>query len=86
MATHEKCPIAALVPREIPMDLKSWEPTVAQILAESNRQSTESGKQKVLMAWRAKLGNEPTALLPFQIDKVVREVRRRLDAASRNAA
>ena len=61
------------------MDLKHLEPTVAQMLAESNRQCNESAKQKVLMEWRAKLGNEPTSLKPFQIDEVVREVRRRLD-------
>jgi hypothetical protein len=36
-----------------------------------------------LIEWRAKLEKEPTQLPPFQIDELVREVRRRLDSASR---
>jgi hypothetical protein len=65
------------------MDLKKWEPTVEQILAESNQQRNESGKHKVLTEWRAKLEKEPTSLKPFQVDEVVREVRRRLDCRVR---
>jgi hypothetical protein len=61
------------------MDLRKWQPTVDQILAESNQQRNESGKHKVLTTWRAKLEQEPNVLKPFQIDQVVREVRRRLD-------
>ena len=65
------------------MDLRKWEPTVEQIVAESNLQKNESGKHRVLTAWRTKLEQEPTVLKPFQVDEVVREVRRRLDSASR---
>ena len=67
------------------MDLTKWEPTVQMIVEESNREPKESGKHKVLAAWRAKLEREPTVLKPFQIDEVVREVRRRVDSASRPA-
>ena len=38
---------------------------------------------RVLTEWRAKLEKEPTLLKPFQIDEIVREVRRRLSNASR---
>ncbi len=68
------------------MDLKKWEPIVQTIVEESNREPNESGKYKVLTTWRAKLGKEPTALQPFQIDAVVREVRRRMDSARRQAS
>ena len=68
------------------MDLKKWEPTVQTILEESNREPKESGKYKVLTAWRAKLEQEPNVLQPFQIDAVVREVRRRMDSGSRRAS
>lgn len=64
------------------MDIKKWEPTIEQILAESNLQPKESGKYKVLAAWRARLEKEPTVLKPYQIDEVVREVRRRIDRAA----
>ena len=36
--------------------------TIQQFADESNQQTTEAGKQKVLTAWRAKLGKEPTSL------------------------
>ena len=68
------------------MDLRKWEPIVEQILAEMHQQAGESGKQKVLTAWRAKLEKEPTLLQAFQIDLIVREVRRHLDVASRKSA
>ena len=35
------------------------------------------------MGWRAKLEKEPTLLQPYQIDEIVREVRRRLVNGSR---
>jgi hypothetical protein len=60
------------------MNLKSWEVTINQIVDESNQQPQEAGKQKVLFAWRAKLAMEPTSLRPFQIDQIVRDVRKKL--------
>jgi hypothetical protein len=60
------------------MNLHEWEPTISQIILETNHQPKESGQHKVLTAWRAKLEKEPTSLQPFQIDEIVREVRKRL--------
>ena len=64
------------------MNLQTWEATIQQIAAESNHEPKESGKHKVLTAWRAKLEKEPTSLPPFRIDEIVREVRKRLTKAS----
>ncbi len=62
------------------MNLLPWEATIQQIVSESNMESRESGKNKVLTVWRSKLEKEPSSLLPFQIDEIVREVRNRLMA------
>jgi hypothetical protein len=64
------------------MNLKDWETTIQQIADESNRELKEAGKQKTLTAWRARLEKEPTSLPPFQIDELVREVRKRLTVTS----
>jgi hypothetical protein len=66
------------IAKEMQMDLKDWEVTINQIADESNQQPRESGKLKVLFAWRAKLALAPTSLPPFQIDQIVREVRKKL--------
>ena len=63
------------------MRLEEWEVTVQEIIDECNRQQKEASK--VLIEWRAKLEKEPNLLEPFQIDKIVREVRRRLGNARR---
>ncbi len=63
------------------MALKEWETTIQQIVNESNRESKESGKQRLLVGWRAKLEKEPPHMSPHQIDEIVREVRRRLESA-----
>jgi hypothetical protein len=60
------------------MNLQKWEETISQMVRESNHEPKESGKHKVLTAWRVKLEEEPASLLPFQIDNIVREVRKRL--------
>jgi hypothetical protein len=60
------------------MNLKKWDETIHQIAVESNSELKESGQQKVLFAWRNKLAKEPTSLPPFQIDAIVREVRKKL--------
>jgi hypothetical protein len=65
------------------MNLKNWEVTIKQIADESNRESKESARHKILTAWRAKLEEEPTLLKPFQIDDIVREVRTRLNTVNR---
>ena len=64
------------------MNLKPWEATIHQIVADSN-QPKEADQQRILFAWRAKLEKEPTSLLPFQIDEIVREARKQLAVAGR---
>ncbi len=63
------------------MILKEWEPIIQQFADQSNHEVNEAGKRRVLVEWRAKLKNEPFHLSPHQIDEIVREVRRRLEAA-----
>ena len=65
------------------MNLKDWEVTIGQIADEASQEPRESGKQKILIAWRTKLEKEPTSLQPFQIDQIVWEVRKRLANVSR---
>ena len=62
------------------MNLQSWDATINRIAAEAIQ---EGGKDKVLIAWRGKLEEEPTSLPPFQIDEIVREVRKRISGVSR---
>ena len=59
------------------MNLLSWEETVSQIALEASQEPNEAGQFKVLTAWRTKLKAAPIALRSFQIDEIVREVRRR---------
>jgi hypothetical protein len=60
------------------MRLEEWEATIQKIVDECDHDRGRS--DRVLMEWRAKLEKEPTLLRPFQIDKIVREVRRRLSS------
>ena len=62
------------------MNLKPWEATIQQITDESGL--VPKGQQRVLTGWRTKLEKEPTSLEPFQIDEIVREVRKRLTTVS----
>ena len=65
------------------MNIQEWDSTINQIADESNQQPAEPGKQRVLVAWRAKLAREPASLPPFRIDQIVREVRKKLVPVSR---
>ena len=65
------------------MQLKEWEATIQQIADESNRETAEAGKNRVLTGWRSKLERQPTALKAFQIDEIVREARKRFVDAKR---
>jgi hypothetical protein len=65
------------------VQLQEREVIVQKIIEESNHEAKESGKHKVMAQWRSKLEQEPTSLPPYQIDVIVREVRRRLDSAGR---
>ncbi len=60
------------------MNLKPWESTIQQIVDAFSLAPKDSDQQKILIAWRAKLEKEPTSLPPFQIDEIVREVRKRI--------
>ena len=60
------------------MKMRDWESTIQNMLEESNRESKESGKHRVLTQWRAKLAQEPYRLPLYQIDEIVREYRNRL--------
>jgi len=62
------------------MRLEEWEATILKIIGDCNNE--QQRPDRVLMEWRAKLEKEPTLLKPFQIDIIVREVRRRLSNAS----
>lgn len=61
------------------MRLQEWEVTIQQIVDECNQVQKEGGENHILIRWRAKLEKEPTLLEPFQIDEIIREVRRRLN-------
>ena len=63
------------------MRLEEWEATILKITDDCNHDQRRP--DRVLSEWRAKLEKEPTLLRPSQIDEIVREVRRRLDNASR---
>ena len=59
------------------MRFKDWEVTIQKILDESAQEQKEAGKDRILTEWRVRLEKEPTCLQPYQIDEIVREVRRR---------
>jgi hypothetical protein len=67
------------------MKFNLWDVTIQQMIDESNHEPNESGKHRVLMDWRIKLGKEPHSLQPFQIDEIVREFRRRLMNVRQNS-
>ena len=68
--------------KEQSMKLHDWEQSIQQIIEESNHEPKESGKSRLLMEWRTKLTREPHLLQPYQIDEIVREVRKRLTSAN----
>ena len=65
------------------MRLEEWEVTIQEIVDECNHEQKGRGGDRILEKWRATLEEEPTALQPFQIDEIVREVRRRLSDVGR---
>lgn len=68
------------------MNFKTWEVFIQQIIEESNRETKEPGKMRVLTEWRRTLAKTPHLLQPFQIDEIVREVRRRLTTVPQHAS
>ena len=65
------------------MHLEDWEVTIQEIVDECVHEQDEMRDDRILMKRRAKLEKEPTLLEPFQIDEIIREVRRRLSKLSR---
>ncbi len=59
------------------MHIQDWEVTIQEIVDECKHEQKAMGENTILLKWRAKLEQEPTRLEPFQIDEIVREVRRR---------
>ncbi len=64
------------------MKFQDWEVTIQKMIEESNHEPKESGKYRALTEWRAKLAQEPHLLQPYQIDEIVREVRKRLTSVA----
>ena len=64
--------------KELSMRIQDWETTLKEIVDECKHEDKERSGNKILLKWRAKLEKEPHLLQPFQIDEIIREVRRRL--------
>ncbi len=62
------------------MHLREWEQTIQAITDECSQ--GQKRVDRILMAWRVKLEEEPNVLQPYQIDEIIREVRQRLDNPS----
>jgi hypothetical protein len=65
------------------MNLKAWEATIQHIADEFSLAPKDADQHRILTAWRTKLEKEPTSLEPFQIDEIVREVRKRMVVVNR---
>lgn len=65
------------------MGLEDFDVTIQTIIDELSYEQKEAGKRRVVTRWRTKLEQEPTRLPPYQIDHIMREVRRRLGNGSR---
>lgn len=61
-----------------PMNLKDWEARIQKIADEANHEPNERFRDRILIACRAKLTKEQPSLPRFQIDRIMREVRKRL--------
>lgn len=70
-----------ILKKEYPMRLEEWEATIQEIVDECKHE--KKGADTILTAWRAKLEKEPILLKPFEIGKIMREVRRRLNNVGR---
>ena len=62
------------------MRLEDWAVTIQKMTDECNHVQTTP--DRVLKQWRVKLEKEPTLLQPFEIDQIVRAVRRKLGNVS----
>jgi hypothetical protein len=64
------------------MNFKAWEATIQEMVSVANKETKDGGQHRILSAWRAKLEKAPTSLPPFEIDQIVREVRKRMTKVS----
>ncbi|NQV22877.1 MAG: hypothetical protein HQ518_00795 [Rhodopirellula sp.] len=62
------------------MRLEDWAVTIQKMTDECNHE--QATPNRVLWLWRVKLEKEPTLLQPFEIDQIVRAVRRKLGNVS----
>jgi hypothetical protein len=62
------------------MRLEDWAVTIQKMTDECNHEPAMP--DQVLKQWRVKLEKEPTLLQPFEIDQIVRAVRRKLGNVS----
>lgn len=60
------------------MDRQKWESTIQKITEAFRLETKEPGRNRVLMEWRKTLAEEPHLLKVFQIDEIMREVRKRI--------
>ena len=59
------------------MNLMDFEATIREMGDQVYFAPNELAKQRVMKTWRANLEKEPTSLLAFQVDEIIREVRKR---------
>ena len=60
------------------MNFQKLEVNIQDMTEAFNLEPKESGKNLLLKEWRKSLAMEPHLLQPFQIDEIVREVRKRI--------
>ena len=65
-------------PEEQSMNLRKMELSIHEMTEAFNLEPRESGKNLLLKEWRTSLAKEPHLLEPFQIDQIMREIRKRI--------
>ena len=65
-------------PKEQSMNFQKLEVNIQNMTEAFNLEPKESGKNLLLTEWRKSLAKEPHLLQQFQIDELVREVRKRI--------
>lgn len=68
------------------MNFRNWEEIIQKMSEDFRLQTKESGRNLILTEWRKSLSKEPHLLKPFQIDEIVREVRKRVTSAQQPLA
>jgi len=60
------------------MNIENWEATIQKLVEACNLERGVWGKDRILIAWWKSLVRGSERLEPFEMDEIVREVRRRL--------